>query len=331
MIKESFIERLDLNMTIKKQVIIDTDIGIDDALALLYALKSDEVKVEGVTTVFGNISVEQATENALRVLRLADAGYEIPVVPGAGRPLSRPFSGHFASHVHGENGIGDVDIPASEQRPTTERAEDFIVRKAEELEGELILVTLGRLTNVAKALAVDPALPSKIKHVYVMGGTVHAPGNITPVAEANIWGDPEAAEIVFSSGLDVVMIGLDVTMQTRITRDHLDYLLRNCKAENQKIVEFLRDSMAFYFDFYRQSNYFLDSAPLHDPLTILAAVEPNLVATRTMHITVECDSDLCAGMTVADLRRNPSVGTPIRVGVDVDPELAIGKLLSVFI
>lgn len=317
--------------TNKKHVIIDADTGIDDALALLYALKSDEVVVEGVTTVFGNISVEQATENTLRVIALAEAGYEVPVVQGAGRPLTRPFDGHFASHVHGANGIGDVELPVSAQRPLDERAEDFIIRKAEELQGELILVTIGRLTNVAKALAVDPTLPSKIKHVYVMGGAVQVPGNVTPVAEANIWGDPEAAEIVFASGLDVVMIGLDVTMRTRITREHLDYLERASKTENKAIAAFIRASMAFYFGFYRDSNYFLESAPLHDPLTMLAAVDPSLVATRVMPVTVECQSELCAGMTVADLRRNPTVGTPIRVGVDVDPDLAIGKLLSVFV
>ncbi|KEQ24811.1 nucleoside hydrolase [Paenibacillus tyrfis] len=314
-----------------QKIIIDADTGIDDALAILYALKAPAVRVEGITTVFGNISVRQATDNTLRLLRLADAGYEVPVVQGAEGPLVRKLEGSFATHVHGVNGIGNVELPPADQQPLAEAADDFIIRKADELNQELVLVTLGRLTNLAQALAKDPALPAKIKHVYVMGGTIHSPGNVTPVAEANIWGDPEAADAVFSSGLPVTMVGLDVTMKTRLTRHHLDFLQRHGKEENRKIVDFICDSMPFYFGYYRASNYFLDSAPLHDPLTVLAAVEPAMMAARTMKVKVECESTLCRGMTVADLRRNPTIGSPIRVCVDVDAELAVGKLLSVFV
>jgi len=313
-----------------RQVIIDADTGIDDALAILYALKSPALRVEGITTVFGNVDVHQATENTLRIVRLAQAPYEVPVAIGADRPLKRPPTG-FSAHVHGHNGIGDAELPPSDQRPLDERADDFIIRKANELSGELVLITLGRLTNVAQALAKDPSLPRKIKQVYVMGGAVHAAGNVTPVAEANIWGDPEAAEIVFASGLDVVMIGLDVTMKTNLGIEHLDFLQRRCRPENREIVDFLRTSMAYYFEFYRQANHFVDAAPMHDPLTVLAAEQPGLVTNRTMLVTVECESALCAGMTVADLRPSPSVGSPIQVSIDVDAKTAVGKLLSVFI
>lgn len=313
-----------------RQVIIDADTGIDDALAILYALKSPALRVEGITTVFGNVDVHQATENTLRIVRLAQAPYEVPVAIGADRPLKRPPTG-FSAHVHGHNGIGDAELPPSDQRPLDERADDFIIRKANELSGELVLITLGRLTNVAQALAKDPSLPRKIKQVYVMGGAVHAAGNVTPVAEANIWGDPEAAEIVFASGLEVIMIGLDVTMKTNLGIEHLDFLQRRCRPENREIVEFLRTSMAYYFEFYRQANHFVDAAPMHDPLTVLAAEQPGLVTNRSMLVTVECESALCAGMTVADLRPSPSVGSPIQVSIDVDAKTAVGKLLSVFI
>ncbi|MFC3803373.1 nucleoside hydrolase [Cohnella sp. GCM10012308] len=317
-------------MTQVRKVIIDADTGIDDALAILYALKSPALRVEGITTVFGNVDVQQATENTLRIIKLASPAYEVPVAIGADRPLKRPPTG-FSAHVHGHNGIGDAELPPSGQRALAERAEDFIVRKAGELDGELVLITLGRLTNVALALAKDPGLARKIKQVYVMGGAVQVAGNVTPVAEANIWGDPEAADIVFASGLDIVMIGLDVTMKTNLAQEHLDFLQRRCRPENREIVEFLRTSMAYYFEFYRQANHFVDAAPMHDPLTVLAAEEPGLVTNRTMRVTVECESALCAGMTVADLRPSPSVGTPIQVSVDVDAKTAVGKLLSVFI
>lgn len=317
-------------MTQIRPVIIDADTGIDDALAILYALKSPRLRVEGITTVFGNVDVRQATDNTLRVIKLAAAPYEVPVAIGADRPLKRPPTG-FTPHVHGHNGIGDVTLPPSAQQPLAERAEDFIIRKADELDGELVLITLGRLTNVALALAKAPALARKIKQVYVMGGAVQTAGNVTPVAEANIWGDPEAADIVFASGLDIVLVGLDVTMKTNLGAEHLDFLQRRCRPENRELVDFLRTSMGYYFEFYRQANHFVDSAPMHDPLTVLAAEEPGLLTVRTMRVTVECESALCTGMTVADLRPSPSVGTPIQVGIDVDAGTAVGKLLSAFI
>lgn len=313
-----------------QKIIIDADTGIDDALAILYALKSPRLRVEGITTVFGNIDVAQATDNTLRIIQLAGAPYEVPVAPGADKPLKRRLEG-FSTNVHGANGIGDAELPPATQQPLAERADDFIVRKAGELAGELVLVTLGRLTNIAHALAKDPSLVGKIKHVYVMGGTVHAPGNVTPVAEANIWGDPEAADVVFASGLPITMVGLDVTMKTNINREHLAFLQRTRREENRAIVDFICASLPFYFDFYRSSNYFIDSAPMHDPLTVLVAEEPGIVVNQTMHVKVECESALCAGMTVADLRRNPVVGTPIQVSVDVDAERAVGKMLSAFL
>ncbi|MDQ6418784.1 nucleoside hydrolase [Paenibacillus sp. LHD-117] len=232
-------------MTQAKKMIIDADTGIDDALAILYALKSPGIKVEGITTGYGNISVEQATDNTLRILRLAGMAYEVPVAQGAAKPLKRGMP-EFATHVHGRNGIGDAEIPPSNQRPLEEKADDFIIRKSLELEGELIVVTLGRLTNLAQAVLKDPGLCRRIKHAYVMGGAVGVPGNVTPASEANIWGDPEAADIVLASGIPVTMVGLDVTLKTLLTGEHLDLLQRFRKEENVDIVDFIRQSHRFY-------------------------------------------------------------------------------------
>ncbi|WP_240633021.1 nucleoside hydrolase [Paenibacillus montanisoli] len=314
----------------KPTILIDADTGIDDAFAILYGIKSGKADIIGITTIFGNIPVEQATENTMRVLKLAGKENEIPVSQGAAQPLVRKVD-VFPTHVHGVNGIGDVELPKSVQRPIPEAAGDFIVRSASEHEGELIVVALGRLTNVAQALKIDPGLPAKIKHLYVMGGAVHVPGNVTPASEANIWGDPEAADFVIQSGLNITLVGLDVTLKTLLHQSHLDMLQQTCSAENQEIVSFLNRSMSYYFQFYRQSDALHQCAPMHDPLAVLVAIEPGIVQTQQMNMRVECRGEHTLGMTVADLRRKPAVGSPVQVCLDVDGERAIDLMLDVFI
>ena len=252
----------------------------------------------------------------------------MPVALGADKPLKRELNAF--SNVHGHNGIGNVELPVSTQEPLKEKAADFILRKSHELSGELSIITLGRLTNLAHALLKDPSLANRIKHVYVMGGAVQSAGNVTPVAEANIWGDPEAADLVFSSGMAITMVGLDVTMKTNITKEHLEDLKQHCQKENQEMVAFIENALTFYFDFYRASNYLRDAAPMHDPLTVLMAIDPYIMKTQQMKIKVECEGELCLGMTVADRRPNPAIGTPIQVCVDVDADLAVQKMLAVF-
>ncbi|MCD9023590.1 nucleoside hydrolase [Cohnella silvisoli] len=311
------------------RVIIDVDTGIDDALTILYALKSKEIRVEGITTVFGNIDVDQATDNTLRIIQLADPGYDVPVARGADRPYKRSLTG-FADSVHGENGIGNVKLPPASQTAVAESAAEFIVRMVNENPGEIVLVATGRMTNLAFALKLDEQLPFKVKSVAIMGGTVHAPGNVTPVAEANFWGDPEAADAVMQSGLPITMVGLDVTMRTHITQQHLDLLNRFGKEENKAIIAFMQQSLAHYFGFYTDSNNYIGSAPMHDPLTLLVAVDPGLVKTQTMKVSIDCGDSISAGMVVADLRTKPSMGRDIQVCVDVDAQRAERQFLSVF-
>ncbi|WP_338463322.1 nucleoside hydrolase [Brevibacillus borstelensis] len=316
-------------MTDVIRMLIDADTGIDDSLAILHALKAPDVKVEGITTVFGNASVAQATDNTLRLIKLANPGYEVPVAMGAAKPLTREWAGPV-SHVHGNNGIGDVDLPASEQQALSESAAQFIVRKANELGGELTLVTLGRLTNLAEALEIDPELPKKVKRVYIMGGTVFAPGNVTPKAEANFRGDPEAVAAVMKSGLKITMVGLDVTMKVRLTQQHLDAAAGYCRPENKPIVQYMNDALQHYFRFYWQVDNLMDACPTHDPLTVLVARMPWVVRTQTMKVSIETEGVYCAGSVVADLRTKPSEGHEIEVCVDVDAEKIPHHLLSVF-
>lgn len=311
-------------------IILDADTGIDDSVAILYALKSDEIRVEGICTGFGNTDVEQATDNTLRLIRLADPGYDVPVAVGAAKPLAREWDGPVV-HVHGSNGIGDAVLPASDQRALEETAADFIVRLANERPGELTLVTLGRLTNLAIALEKDPSVCRKLQRVVMMGGTVAAPGNVTPVCEANFSGDPEAAARVFASDCDLTAVGLDVTLKTRLTARDLERLSRVAPKRNQLIVDYLQTALDYYFSFYQKVDHLIEACPVHDPLALLIAIDPSLATTRTLHAAIECGGEHTAGMVVTDRRTIPSVGRNVNFCLEVDSERAVRKLLSVFL
>lgn len=312
-----------------RKILIDCDTGIDDALALLYALKHPQVQVLGISTGFGNTSADQAAENTLRIIRLAQPGYEVPVFVGASKPLEGDWAGPNV-RVHGINGIGGVVLPRSEQKVSAEPAPDWIVRIARQMPGELTLVTLGRLTNLALALQQEPRLPELLKNVVTMGGAVVAPGNASPVAEANIMGDPEAADLVMQAGFNLLLVGLDVTHRVQLSKAHLDALSRHCPPENQAISDFLQEVMEPYFDFNRHADHFLDRCPTHDPLAMLLAVDPTPGIYRKMPVRVECGGTFCRGMIVADRRTVPMEGPYITVCVDVDAERALETLLSVF-
>ena len=317
-------------MTANHRIIIDADTGVDDALAILYAMYAPEINIEGITTVFGNTDVEQATDNTLRLIKLCNVGYYIPVAKGAAAPLKREYRGPVV-HVHGENGIGNAVIPKSEQQPLAESAAEFLIRKANENPGEIILVMVGRMTNLALALQMDPSIAGKFKKVVIMGGTVLAPGNVTPVSEANLHGDPEAAAIVFESEVPLTVVGLDVTMKTRLTYAHLDLLDKLAAPDKRDMLNFLRQSLGVYFNFYRESNYFVESCPLHDPLAVLVAVNPSLVQTQTFKATIDCGSGLTAGMIMTDRRARASVGRDIQFCMQVDADRAVGQMLAAWL
>jgi purine nucleosidase len=312
-------------MTITK-MILDVDTGIDDALALLYALKSENIRLEGITTVFGNVSVDQATTNTLRVIELVGAPYDIPVVKGTDRPLVREWGGPV-TYIHGANGIGDYDLPDPTQNAVEEYAPDFIVRKVNESPGELTLVFVGRMTNLAIALAKDPSIASKVKRLVFMGGALRAPGNASAVAEANMAGDPEAAHRVFGSGMPMTMVGLDVTMQAILTPQHVERLKAMAAAVNARMVDFVEHILHFYFDAY-QNNNGIYGAAMHDPLAVAVAIDPSLVTTEDHFVKVETLGRLSSGATLADLRNPPAI-TNCSVCVGVDSERFINQLIEV--
>lgn len=314
----------------KLHILMDADTGVDDAIALLYALKNPQIRLEGVTTVLGNTTAEQGARNSLDLIQLADPGYEVPVAVGA-RETIKGVRKEADTHVHGGNGIGDAVLPRSPKEPLEMDGVDFIIEKARELKGKLIIVATGRLTNIALALQKEPELARYVKKLVVMGGTVFEPGNVSGVAEANILGDPEAADQVLLSDLDVTMVGLDVTKKTLLTYDQVLKLEQHCREENKPIVAFLKDCLKFYMQFYTLTTNTIESCPVHDPLAMLVAVNPALVKTQKFKARVECADCLCKGMIVTDRRQHPFDAKFVEFCLEVDGVKAVEELLAAFL
>lgn len=280
-------------------VLLDVDTGIDDALALLLALRSPELTLLGVTTVAGNVDVDQTTRNTLAVLELAGAEHT-PVARGAARPLLRRLT--TATFFHGPNGLGGVALPAPRQAPEPEPAALFLIRQALARPGEVTLVATGPLTNVALALRLDPAFGPALRRLVVMGGAARVPGNVSPVAEANFYADPEAARIVFEAGLPLTMVGLDVTARALFPADlyrRLDEARRRSPGRFDAVASFCLDILNFYLQADLAAG--LPGSPLHDPLTVAAVVWPELLRLEPAFVTIETDSAAARGQSVANL------------------------------
>jgi inosine-uridine nucleoside N-ribohydrolase len=285
-------------------VLIDCDPGQDDAIALLLALASPELDVVGVTTVAGNQTLDKTTTNALRVLELAGRE-DIPVAAGAYSPLAGELV--TAADAHGETGLDGPDLPPPHRRALEEHAVDFL---AERVEGTT-LIALGPLTNVALLLDQRAERPERI---VLMGGAI-AEGNMTPSAEFNIWVDPEAAHRVFTSGLDVTMVGLDVTNRAVLTAEHAARL-RDAGEVGAAVAAMLN----FYLGFYLQA-YDHGGAPIHDAVALAHVIRPELLETLDRHVEIDHGPGLCRGRTVVDMRRRTVLPEPnARVAVDVDVE-----------
>jgi purine nucleosidase len=283
-------------------LILDIDTGVDDALAILYALASPEVTLIGATTVMGNVDVEQTTENTLAVLELC--GYtDVEVAKGAGRPLLRD---HMAFPVvHGERGLGRAELPAASRAPSERDATKLLVETARDRPGEVLLVATGPLTNVALALAEEPQLPELLKGFAIMGGAFDHQGNVTPAAEANIWVDPDAAQAVFRgfAGVEEAKLpmcaGLDVTEQVKLDRAGVDAMC--APAPESPISAFLQGAVPFYIEFYERYGS-SEGASMHDPLALALAIDPSLARLQTTRVEVETDGTWTRGETVTDLR-----------------------------
>jgi purine nucleosidase len=283
-------------------LILDVDTGVDDALAILYALASPEVTLIAATTVMGNVDVEQTTENTLAVLELC--GYtDVEVAKGAGRPLVRD---HLAFPVvHGERGLGRAELPPASRSPSDRDATRLLIEVARERFGEVLLVATGPLTNVALALAEEPGLPELLKGFAIMGGAFAHQGNVTPAAEANIWVDPEAAQAVFRGFAGVqderlpIAVGLDVTERVKLGRDGVEAMC--APAPESALARFLRDSVPFYIEFYERFGS-TEGASMHDPLALAIAIDPTLARLQTTRVEVETAGAWTRGATVTDLR-----------------------------
>ena len=242
------------------KIILDTDPGIDDAMAIFFAFQSPNIDVLGLTTVFGNVPVEMSARNAVTLCDLA--GQDIPVTKGVGMPWVGPES-TYAHFVHGADGFGEIDFPASDKPLDPRSSAQFIVDTVRANPGEVTIVAIGPLGNLALALRLEPELPKLVKGVNIMGGAAFVRGNVTPVAEANIWNDAHAADIVFSADWDLTMFGLDVTNNVPFDPSFMDTLA----SKNKKLGGFVQQSSKFYTDFYSQNRedrvcFFHDAFPL---------------------------------------------------------------------
>jgi len=286
------------------RVIIDTDPGVDDALALLLAMRSPELKIEGLTPVAGNVPLELGLPNALRMVEIS-ARTDIPVAAGARVPLVRRLV--TATYAHGENGLGGAVFPEPILSPITLPAAEFIRQTVRNHPGEVTLLTIGPLTNVATALNADPDLASLVQGLVMMGGSLSG-GNITPAAEFNIYVDPEAARIVFQSGIPVTMIGLDVTRKTSLTDEHVRQLEAGQNPVSQAAAKIARNAIN-----HNREQGFLVGPNMHDPLAVAAFLDPSLLRFKDYYIDVETTGELTAGETLGyspssgDLRRSPEM------------------------
>ena len=287
---------------IRHKVLLDTDPGIDDAMAIFTVLAHPNIDLLGLTTTFGNVSVEQATRNALTLLEMA--GADLPVASGMAQPLQKAPE-PYPDFIHGADGLGNVHLPAPKKLPVKQDAAAFIVEQIMANPGEINLVAVGPLGNLAKALEREPAITRQVKQVVLMGGTIAEGGNISPVAEANIYSDPHAADKVFAADWPLVMVGLDVTHQVLLSRQ----LFAQIRANNSKVGEFMQQAAAFYTDFYQRAREADDGCFGHDVSAIAYVANPDLFSTIEGAICVVPDG-IAVGQTI--MRRNHSREYPLK-------------------
>ena len=276
-----------------RRFLIDTDTASDDAVALVMALKYPEAKIEAITVVAGNVPLEQAVQNALHTVELT--GVDVPVYSGLAAPLLRPLE--TAQNVHGQDGMGDIGLPLYGRTPQPEHATDVIIDTINKHPGEITLVTLGPLTNVAVALLREPAIAGMVRECVIMGGTGQGYGNVTPVAEFNIWADPEAAKIVYESGMPLKMAGWDISYTYATFNPEDTARLRNIGTP---LAEFIVDIQGVLTEFAIESSG-LAGFDLPDPITMAIALEPEIATvTKRLFVAVETGGEWCRGQTVVD-------------------------------
>ena len=306
-------------------IIFDTDPGVDDAFALLYALNHPNINVLGITTVFGNVPVETSTKNALILSEMAHKG--TIVYQGANKPLERKVT-NYPSFIHGHDGLGDTNHPQSKFNASKLDAAQFIINEINENSGNINLVAVGPLTNIANSIKQDPSIANKVNSLLIMGGSWLAGGNITPVAEANIYNDPEAAEIVFKSGLPIIMVGLDVTHKVFLSQKDIDKL-----SSLNNSGKFLEKISNIYIKFYKDTRN-MDGCFFHDATAVIAMTNPEFFKYKNARVYVSKDN-LTRGQTVVylkDLKHETTINDDrdfVKVLYDVESKNVISEYLKI--
>ena len=274
-----------------RKVIFDCDPGLDDALALLIACASDELEILAVTTVAGNSTIENTTQNALNLLQFYGRP-DIPVARGNANPLLHDFS--YGEHVHGSSGIGGTHFPIAQRKPDPRRAHDLIHDLLMQSEEKVTLIATGPLTNIGLALTLYPEIKDKIEFISIMGGSL-AVGNLSAVAEANTFNDPEAADIVFKAGIPMAMFGLNVTYATQIYPEDMDRI----EAIGSDLAKAAAGFMRTHYKFYQPNPYFKGD-PSHDSCAVAYLLKPELFRMEKMNVVVELSGQYTRGQTVID-------------------------------
>lgn len=314
-----------------RKLVLDLDAGIDDALALAYALGSPEVELVGITASFGNVTAERGARNALALLDLLGHP-EVPVYLGAthARAAEAPFApGAPVRRIHGDNGLGNVELPDARDEPVRAEPTDgnaaagFLAEAAERYGDELLYVPTGPLTNLAAVLEATPALAGLLPRVTFMGGALTVPGNVTPCAEANVANDPEAADLVLRSGQPTRMVGLDVTHQTLLSRERA----RSWLSLGTRAAETYAGMCDHYIGAYARNNPYLGGCCLHDPLAVGAAIDPTLVGCLPANLMVDLEGPT-RGRTIGDDERLNDADKTCEVAVLVDAPRFLGEFMS---
>ena len=275
-----------------QKILFDTDPGIDDACALLLALASPELSLEGLSIVHGNCSLEQATTNALSVLELANAGH-IPVSKGCELPLVQPSL--LAPETHGDTGLGYAKLPAPRARPIGQHGVDFLIETILASPGEITLVAIGPLTNVALAIRQELRLVEALKQIIIMGGAIRYEGNTTALAEFNTYVDPHAAQIVYHAGIPITLVPLDVTYQCILTRNDVKRL----QQIDSPVTQFVADATRFYMEFHDEFQK-IEGCVINDPLALALTFAPELCDYQELPVEVDLSGGISMGKTVAD-------------------------------
>jgi len=275
-----------------KRILIDTDPGIDDALAILLALASPELSLEGLSVVHGNCSLEQAVTNGLSILELANATH-IPLARGCELPLVQPSL--LAPETHGNTGLGYAKLPEPRIKPTVQHGCDFLIEKVMDNPGEITLVAIGPLTNIALAMRKEPGFAKAVKELVIMGGAIRHEGNTTALGEFNVYVDPHAAHIVFHAGTPTILVPLDVTYQCLLTAQDVGRL----QKIDSPIPKFIKDTTDFYME-YHDSYQGIKGCIINDPLALALTFAPELCNYEELSVEVDISGGVSMGKTLAD-------------------------------